>query len=355
MRGALVFVIFLRLCLHSLFADDYPGATVTREVYLMGTSCRITAQAPSRQAALAATEAALRELEETEARLSTWRQDSELARVNAAPLHLPIPLSPRLCGELQEALSWARRSGGAFDPTVGWLVAAYDLRGMGRLPSPAELAAARSRTGFRHLSLSSCSLTKKAPVVLEEGGFGKGAALAAALAAAAPLAAALQLDLGGQLAWSPGELVVGLRHPQETEKVVAVWRLPAGSVATSGNGERGLWVDGKRLSHILDPRTGKPAEDFGAVSVWAPDPLAADCLSTALFVLGPEAGLRWLRRIPGVPAVFFRKAGDRFGVLATASARKHLELLDPDFFWMEERRQKAAAGGTKPCEGGSKL
>jgi len=173
-RGALVFVIFLRLCLHSLFADDYPGATVTREVYLMGTSCRITAQAPSRQAALAATEAALRELEETEARLSTWRQDSELARVNAAPLHLPIPLSPRLCGELQEALSWAHRSGGAFDPTVGWLVAAYDLRGMGRLPSPAELAAARSRTGFRHLSLSSCSLTKKAPVVLEEGGSGKG-------------------------------------------------------------------------------------------------------------------------------------------------------------------------------------
>jgi len=353
-RKGWLFVIFLRLCLQSLFADDFPDATVTRQVFLMGTRCQITAQAPSRDAALAATEAALRALEQAEGRLSTWRQDTELARVNAAPLQLPIALSPRLCSELQEALFWSRHTGGAFDPTVGWLVGAYDLRGKGRFPSPAELAAARSRTGYRHLRLSGCTLTKEAPVVLEEGGFGKGAALAAALEAAAPLATALQLDLGGQLAWSGGEQLVGLRHPEDPARVVALWRLPAGSVATSGNGERGLWVERTRLSHILDPRTGKPAPDFGTVSVWAPDPLTADCLSTALFVLGPEAGARFLRRVPRVQAVFFCKAGDRFGVLATPVARKHLELLDPGFFWMQERRQKAAEGGTKRWEGGTK-
>jgi thiamine biosynthesis lipoprotein len=75
-------------------------------------------------------------------------------------------------------------------------------------------------------------------------------------------------------------------------------------VATSGTSERWAQVDGRRLGHILDPRTGRPAPAWGSVTVVHPDPLVADILSTALYVMGPDEGLRWLDDHPGIAALF---------------------------------------------------
>jgi len=87
---------------------------------------------------------------------------------------------------------------------------------------------------------------------------------------------------------------------------VARLDLPAGSVATSGNSERGVVVEGRRIGHLLDPRTGRPAPDFGSLTVWAERALEADCLATGLYVLGPERALAWAEAHPGVEVAIAR-------------------------------------------------
>lgn len=302
------------------------GEPCTRQVAVMGTVLSVRVEAAPGQDPCAVGETAIVAVEKAERRLSTWREDSELAAFNRAPFGAFLPLSPELCRELSAALAWTWQTGGAFDPTVGSLVRAYDLRGAGRWPNAAELGAARAAVGYRKLVLRGCELAKTAPgLVLEEGGFGKGAALDAALAALAGHARAAELNLGGQvLFWGGGEHEVALVHPDRRGEVVATWTVPAGSVATSGNGERGLMVAGKRLGHLLDPRTGRPARDFGSVAVWAPDALTADCLSTALYVLGPREGARLLARHRQLAAVFLVREGRALRLWATPNCRGKL-------------------------------
>ena len=101
------------------------------------------------------------------------------------------------------------------------------------------------------------------------------------------------IDLGGQLVvHHEGEderaFELALAHPRERSRIVARLTVVSGSVATSGNSERGLVIDGERHGHILDPRSGRPARDFGSLTVWASDAFTADCLATGLYVLGPD-------------------------------------------------------------------
>lgn len=311
-----------RLCslfVFFLLALPLEASTCWRQVVLMGTtlSVRVWANPPEDPCLLA--EKAISAVEETERRLSTWRQDSELSALNQAPAGQAVPLSSELCHELSTALGWAQATGGAFDPTVGALIRAYDLRGPGRWPSPQEMEQARRAVGYEKLRLENCQLLKTAPgVVLEEGGFGKGAALDAALAAVGGKVQAVELNLGGQVSvWGKEAPAVDLVHPDHREEVVATWILPPGSVATSGNSERAHSVEGKPLGHLLDPRSGQPARDFGSVVVWAPQGITADCLSTALFVLGPENALRFLANHREVAAVFLVREGKGLRLLTT--------------------------------------
>jgi len=280
---------------------------VERRLALMGTALAVTVEAGDRAAGLAASERAIAAIEAAEARLSTWRGDSELARLNRAPAGAPFALSPALAADLGDAVACARETGGAFDPTVGPLVAAWGLRRGGRLPGDAELARAVAATGFGGLALDGrTAIRRRTDLTIEEGGWGKGAALRDALAALGRPGGAdgvrrVLLDLGGQVAvWNAAgsaAWTVDVADPRQRDRAVVTLRVDHGSVSTSGNSERGIEVNGKRYGHILDPRTGRPAPDFGSLTVWAADPLLADCLSK-LYVLGPERALAWAAAHP---------------------------------------------------------
>src|SRR6185295_13164811 len=123
-------------------------AVLARRLASMGTTLDLTVLAVDRPAAVAASERAVEALEAAERRLSTWRDDTELAAVNRAPVGAPVPLSKELARDLAAALDCARETGGAFDPTVGALVAAWGLRHGGRHPSDPEIEAALRATGF---------------------------------------------------------------------------------------------------------------------------------------------------------------------------------------------------------------
>lgn len=298
-----------------------------RSVLAMGTTLRIRVAGRTREAALVASEAVARTFEREEARLSTWRRESELSRLNRAPAGRPFRLSRGLRDDLRAARYWHRLTKGAFDPGVGGLVDLWDLRGEGRLPEPAAVARAVASGGFARLELAGDdAIRRSAAMRIEEGGFAKGRALDAAVAAARDAGAtAATLDIGGQLAFfGNAPAVLGIAHPVDRTRVVAELRLPRGSIATSGNGERGLVVQGRRVGHLLDPRTGRPARDFGSVTVWAPDATAADCLATGLYVLGPEAALAWVERHRGVEAVIVEDLGDRLRIRASSGLREKI-------------------------------
>lgn len=266
----------------------------------MGTVLAIEMRGPDRRQALLASEAVLRAVERTEARLSTWRADSELSAAHADAAR-GTALSPELRAELAEALRWSDATGGAFDPRIAALVRAFDLRGAGRVPTASEREAALFASGPAAVELRAGALWLHRPGAgIDEGGFGKGAGLDRAVealeAAARELPASAptwaRLDFGGQVAfWGDGPRELELAHPRDRACAVLRLSLPGGvrSAATSANGAAGA---GSAAMHLLDPRTGQAAADVGSVTALAPTALGADALSTGFFVLGPEASLR---------------------------------------------------------------
>ncbi|MFL6192994.1 MAG: FAD:protein FMN transferase [Thermoanaerobaculia bacterium] len=330
MRALLMAGLVLAGC-----ASAPPGpaspAIIERRVMLMGTSLEIEVEAADRAAALAASEDAVKALESAERRLSTWRTDTELARLNQTPAGERLDLSPALAADLAAARGCWRETDGAFDPGLGALVRAWGLRTGGRRPGEAERREAMETGGMAGLRLEGDSAVRVKPgLLLEEGGFGKGAGLADALSAlAASGVTRAALDLGGQVAVLGGGWTVPVADPRERDHAVLELSIDGGSVSTSGNGERGIVVDGRRLGHILDPRTGEPAPDFGSLTVWTADPLWADCLSTGLYVLGPERALAWAAGHPGVEVLVLKMEGEELRALASPGLRGRLKTLDP--------------------------
>ena len=318
------------------------ASTVERRVAAMGTTLDVAVVAAERETALNESEAAIAEVRRIEDLLTTWRE-SPLSRLNEAPVGAWTPLDAELCSVLADVFSWAERTRGAFDPAVAPLVEAWGLRGPGRIPSAGDLAAARAAAGagrFR-VDRERCGAVRLGRSAgIEEGAWGKGYALDRAARRLEQMGARrFLIDLGGQVvsrgrdssgaAWS-----IAIAHPRDRRRPVVSITLRDASASTSGNSERGRTVGGRRVGHELDPRTGEPATDFGSVTVIAPSGLVADILSTAFFVLGPEAGLSLsedLRR-EGVQqeALFLIDRGDSKPLQAVASPGLSRLVLSAD-------------------------
>ncbi len=298
--------------------------TVTRQVYLMGTWATLTVEAPDRQAGLARVEDFVRMLEEAEAQLSSWRPDSAIGRLNRHPVGSPFALEGRLCPLFERVFYWRRETGGAFDPALEPLIAAWGIRRSGRVPDQAELASALARSGLDRFRFDAegCQIRRLAETGIDSGAFGKGAALDWIRESPAASAGPWLIDLGGQVAVGGSEgsatWAVALADPKLRDRPALDLRLSSGSLATSGGSERDLESDGQRVGHILDPRDGRPAAYRGSVTVWHESALAADVLSTALYVMGPEDGLAWAAQ-RGIAALYLSGDG---GANSTPEFRK---------------------------------
>jgi thiamine biosynthesis lipoprotein len=289
----------------------------------MGTTLWVRVEGGLSGGAPRSAEAAVAAVEHVDRILSTWDPSTPLSHVNRAPSGAPTSVPPHVARLLAEAEAWARHTGRSFDPTVGALVDAWDLRGTGRVPSDEEILSALARTGAGTLTVDQAlgTVTRCADGAwLDTGAFGKGAALrAAADSLRAHAIRRALLDLGGQLMAlaPPGENAwdVAVAHPSRRHERVATLRLRDVSAATSGNSERGVVLGDARIGHILDPRSGVPVPWWGSVTVVSADPLEADILSTALYVMGPEAGMDWVRDLPDVGALFLVEADGRIDAL----------------------------------------
>ena len=298
---------------------------VERTVHLMGTWATLAVQVSDRSAGLQALERMVGVIKRAEASLSTWRADSVLSALNRHPVGESFPLPPALCGLWPRLTGWHRATGGAFDPAVGRLVEAWGLRAGGAVPAPDVLRAARAATGLAHFRLDpgACRVTRTADATLDAGAFGKGEALRRLVADTAGGRSWL-VDFGGQIAVGgrplPEGWPVAVAHPARRHRPALTLDLATGSLATSGASERSWVVDGQPVAHLLDPRTGRPVRRPESVTVWHDDPLAADILSTALYVIGPDRGMDYAER-HGTAVLFLAPAADSgtAGVQARAS------------------------------------
>ena len=263
-------------------------AATSRARYLMGTVCAIAATDEHDA------ERAFAEAERVEAMLSTWRNDSELSRVNAG-----APPSPELQELLATTLRWSRETGGAFNPLIAPLLRAWHVReGITAVPPRAALDDAVAKANLGNATLAPFALRNGA--AFEEGAFGKGYALDRMLAATR--STAVLIDFGGQLAIR-GTFDVSIANPENRDEPVLAFSMTDGSLSTSSGSEKTFTVGGARFSHILDPRSGEALPPRGSVSVLADDALTADILSTALYVLGEGDGLAWANG-RGIAAIF---------------------------------------------------
>ena len=317
---------FTACALVALGAFAAPGAHVNRTVLVMGTELRMEVFAPSRPLALRATETIYQATIEMDGLLSTWRP-SALDSLNHAAVSQPVVMAPRLDALLSEVLAWRDSTDGTFEPVSGALVDAWDLRGAGRMPSDAELRLALGASGRAAMQVSGGNAVRRRPAAwLDSGGFGKGAALRAAERAlgSSSVDGAL-LDFGGQVlaigapsnapAWT-----IAVADPQHRQQPVLELHLRDVSAATSAQSERFVTVGGMRYGHILDPHTGRPVPAWGSVTVIPADPLLADILSTALFVMGAVRGLAWADRHPDLGAVFVVSDGPTPRILLSTGA-----------------------------------
>jgi thiamine biosynthesis lipoprotein len=310
------------VCLLALDTVPEPGlqvAVLERRTFLMGTLLEARVEARGRDDAMAAIEAVFDEVARLEGVLSSWTS-SEITDLNQAPVGVSFELSPELACLLAEARGWSLATQGAFDPGVGALLDVWGFRdGEARHPDPAELAGALAATATGAVVVDEHSRTAvriSDHGWIDTGAFGKGAALrnAGRVLREHGIREAV-LDFGGQLLIRSREPVrVAVAHPAVRDSIVGWFSVSEGSVATSGQSERFVEIEGKRYGHIIDPRSGMPAEAWGSVTVIAEDPLVADVLATALYVMGPQEGRRWAEKRSDIAVLFVDHSEGELGI-----------------------------------------
>lgn len=314
----LVFLlIFLGAC-----TSQTETLTVARGDWtVMGTTFEVTVYRPESEAAQTNDDldAAFVRVTDIDQRMSLYKPDSELVALNAQAGTNDIPLSEPLYDVLSASAFYDELTQGAFDITVQPLV---DLWGFYRVrdasvPPQREIAKALQIVGMDRLALDSETplAALESGTSVDLGAIAKGYAVDVIVEDLQQrgVSAAL-VNLGGMVrvfGQPSGKRLwtIGVRHPREN-RLIGEIRLTGGAVATSGDYDRYFEVDGKRYSHIIDPRTGQPAQELPALTVVAPTALAADALSTAAFVLGPDKGMTLLRRCSNVEGLVVNHNSD---------------------------------------------
>lgn len=282
----------------------------------MGSPCELRVWA----CADAALDAAQAELERLEAKYSRYRDDSLTSRINRSAGGAAVEVDAETAGLLDYAAQAWQQSGGRFDLSTGALRRAWDFKS-GRLPSSEVLEAARAGIGWSKLDWHRPQLRLPAGMELDFGGLVKEyAADRVAQLLREHGARGGWVDLGGDIAvvgpqpdgsaWR-----IGIRDPQRRERALAVIELDRGGLATSGDYERGMTLDGVRYSHLLDPLSGWPVRSAASVSVAAPLCLLAGTASTSAMLMG-EGAEAWLREL-GLPWLLVSQDGRLRGSLPT--------------------------------------
>ena len=291
--------------------------TVQKTETIMGTDVTITVAAQSEAEGAVAIDAAMAEVRRFDRMMSLYKDDSEITRVNLAAGKHPVTVSPEMIEAVEAAARVSGLTHGAFDVTIGPLVVLWQMRlKEGKTPTNKEIAHIKPLVNYKNIIINKrkSTLFLKYPNMIMDLGGMKGyiADRVKELIKKRGIDNAI-IALAGDI-WVLGRREdgkpwrIGVQHPRKPEQTLTVLDLSDKYISTSGDYERYKIVEKKRYHHIIDPRTGKPST--GVISATLIGDLGAliDPLSKAPFILGPEEGLKIVKKA-GAEAIIVDEQG----------------------------------------------
>lgn len=279
---------------------------------VMGTMAQVVAVAPNALAAQCA-ERGFAELVRIDEAMSDYKSTSELSKVNREAFAGKVILSEELFDLLRTSVEYSRLSGGGFDITIGPLVHLWRKASRtNTAPTEEQLSAARAKVGFEKMILDPADRSVRFTVEgmkLDLGAIGKGYAVDRAVDILRQAGAVGgMVNLGGNIRTfgrpvGKSDWKIGMRDPADPNRIELALRLNDWAVATSGDYERSIFVEGQKVNHILDPATRRGVTGLSGVTVLARTGLEADALSTTVTVMGKDKGLELIERLPNTEVI----------------------------------------------------
>lgn len=248
--------------------------------------------------------------------LSVYLPRSDFSTINRFAAQRPIPVSAETREVIELAQTIHAVTDGAFDLTAGGLSETWGFsRRAGRVPNRQEIESALQRVGSQHISVDALGRISLATsgILLNSGGIGKGYALDRAAQRLASAGISDFMIHGGQSSiiargdrchgQTPSGWWVALKHPWRGEETLGTIRLHNAALGTSGSGKQFFHFQGTRYSHIIDPRSGWPAQGMMSSTVICSSGAVADALATAFFVMGPEKSAEFCSQHPKIAAI----------------------------------------------------
>ncbi len=338
---SLIFGILVALTISSLSACDAQAdaelKTIKQIRFLMGTRVEITAQGADAKRLNRAVNMAFAEIKRIEEMMSEWEDGSELSRINRNAGKKAIKVSQEILEIITQSIKFSQISRGAFD--ISWAVLA-ELWDFSReepiIPQKEKVAEALKLVDYQNIVVdreSSTVFLQVKGMRIGLGGIAKGYAVDRAIHALqqegvkdAIVNAGGDLRVIGKKDGQPWR--VGVQDPRGKGNLLGVLEITDTSFASSGDYERYFIKDGIRYHHLLNPKTGFPAQGCRSVTIICASALQADALSTAVFVLGPVAGLKLIEGLPGVEALIIDQEGR---IIMSAGMEGRIKLPSADY------------------------
>ena len=293
------FVLFFALA-QALPANP-PGELLRLEssAEAMGSTYSVVLYGPDRDRLEEAAELAFAEAKRLDAELSNYKPDSPWSQVNRFAAEKPVSVPPELFDLLAACVRYSQLSEGAFDITVGPLMRVWGFyKGSGHMPKPGEVKASLQHVGYKNILLDPKTQTvrfARPGMEMDPGGIGKGFAVdkMADVLRKAGITSALVSGSGSSIyaiGTPPGEKgwTISIRDPKDETKSVQDIVLKDESLSTSGSYEKFFMADGKIYAHIMDPRTGFPAQGMLSVSVITPRTIDSEAWCKPFFINGRQ-------------------------------------------------------------------
>lgn len=285
-------------------------------------------------------------LERMDMELSRTKEGGEVYAVNQAAGKEAVVVSDETLDVIKQSIQYAKEMDGLFDPTIGPLIDLWNIGSGGdKVPPQAEIDKAKSLTNYKDVEIDEAAKTvklMKENMVLDLGGIGKGYAAdrIADYLKEQGLNSAM-INLGGSSIIALGkkpngtEWNIGLQDPDQSRGTqLGTIKISDEVIDASGVYERYFMQDNVRYHHILDPRTGYPSQNgLKSLTIMSPNATDADALSTGVFLMGIEEGMKYLESLPeGVEAFFIT---DDNKIYATAGIKERMNLTDPTYSFAE--------------------
>ena len=294
-------------------AQELKYVTVQRSVNLMGDKFDITVVADNEEIGYINIEEAVSEIKRIEKLISSWDEESETSKINKNAGIKPVKVSVELYKLIERANQISEITNGAFDITFAGLDKIWQFDGsMKYKPTKEEIKQSVSKVGYKKIILNEEDHTvflQFKGMKIGLGGIAKGYAAdkAKELLVGKQVSAGVINASGDLTTWgtkATGEKwLIGIANPLSKDKIFSWLPVLESSVATSESYDKFITFDGKKYSHILDPRTGNPISGINSVSVFSKTAEWSDALATAIFVLGVDSGMALINQLKGTEAI----------------------------------------------------